>query len=92
ALQLDSPEQIVTRLIRTGRQVQELGKASLLREALALVRQHTPIDENIDLLFIDLAAHTLQPAKILQAKIAQSYRLLNTLSCEKQRRYRVWIE
>jgi len=92
ALQLDSPEQIVTRLIRTGRQVQELGKASLLREALALVRQHTPIDENIDLLFIDLAAHTLQPAKILQAKIAQSYRLLNTLSFEKQRRYRVWIE
>lgn len=92
ALQLDNPAQIITRLIRTGRQVQELGKANLLREALALVRQHTPIEENMDLLFIDLAAHTLQPEKILQAKIAQSYRLLETLSVDKQRQYRVWIE
>ena len=94
ALKLDDTNQIRKRLITTGRRVQESGHARLLRQALYFIKwdQEMPVEDYMELVFIDLAAHCMQPKELLTKKIAQSYQYIKALPEVEQGRYLTWIK
>jgi ATP/maltotriose-dependent transcriptional regulator MalT len=94
SLQLDSKQDVASRLARTGRKIQEEGRTRLLRSAIRELdpNLNLPEKELVELMYIDLASHAMCDENIVKEKIAIAHERLNTLSDEIRSQFEVWIQ